>query len=178
MYSCVERARIHKRSRQTRWLHFDGYSRKSAYRAVGKRGDPLKIVLYRVFIDIARENATTGPCTYCCNFDGGTDEKHKIPWQGQQKRHPLPTSRASWWTGSKTHISNGSCVPEVSVLFGHFVFCNNCAWLGFWAVPGLCLGCAWLSGRAWAMLGCLGCAWAVLGCAWLLRGGSADVSTL
>ena len=68
LYSCVERARIHKRSRQTRWLHFDGYSRKFAYRPVEKRGDPLKIVLYRVFIDIAEENATTGPCTYWCVF--------------------------------------------------------------------------------------------------------------
>ena len=78
MYSCVERARIHKRSRQIRWLYFDGYSRKSACRAIGKRGDPLKNVLYRVCTDIAKKNATTGPCTYWSAFVGYIKEKGSI----------------------------------------------------------------------------------------------------
>ena len=54
---------IQKQSLQTRQLHFDGYSVKFAYRPIGQRGDPLKIIVYRVFIDIARENEPTFPCT-------------------------------------------------------------------------------------------------------------------
>ena len=54
---------IQKQSLQTRQLHFDGYSVKFAYRPIGQRGDPLKIIVYRVFIDIARENEPTVPCT-------------------------------------------------------------------------------------------------------------------
>ena len=59
--------------------HFDGYIRKFAYRSIEQRGDPLKFVLYRVFIDIARENATTGPRTYWCAFVGYINEKRPIP---------------------------------------------------------------------------------------------------
>ena len=54
---------IQKQSRQIRQLHFDGYSVNFAYKPIGQRGDPLKIMLYRVFIDIARENEPTFPCT-------------------------------------------------------------------------------------------------------------------
>ena len=54
---------IQKQSLQTRQLHFDGYSVNFAYKPIGQRGDPLKIILYRVFIDRARENEPTVPCT-------------------------------------------------------------------------------------------------------------------
>ena len=54
---------IQKQSLQTRQLHFDGYSVNFAYKPIGQRGDPLKIIVYRVFIDIARENEPTFPCT-------------------------------------------------------------------------------------------------------------------
>ena len=54
---------IQKQSRQIRQLHFDGYSVNFAYKPIGQRGDPLKIFVYRVFIDIARENEPTFPCT-------------------------------------------------------------------------------------------------------------------
>ena len=54
---------IQKQSRQIRQLHFDGYSVNFAYKPIGQRGDPLKIMLYRVFIDIARESEPTFPCT-------------------------------------------------------------------------------------------------------------------
>ena len=54
---------IQKQSRQIRQLHFDGYSVSFAYTPIGQRGDPLKIMLYRVFIDIARESEPTSPCT-------------------------------------------------------------------------------------------------------------------
>ena len=63
LYSCVARALVHKRSRQICGPHFRVYSCKFAYRPIGQRGDPLKIVLYRIFIDIAKENATAGPFT-------------------------------------------------------------------------------------------------------------------
>ena len=54
---------IQKQSLQTRQLHFDGYSVNFAYKPIGQRGDPLKIIVYRVFIDIARESEPTFPCT-------------------------------------------------------------------------------------------------------------------
>ena len=71
LYSCVERARIHKRSRQTRWLHFDGYSRKLAYRAIEERGDPLTIDLLLFFkvyarsmaISVKKRQVTAGGCS-------------------------------------------------------------------------------------------------------------------
>ena len=54
---------IQKQSLQTRQLHFDGYSVNFAYKPIGQRGGPLKIIAHRVFIDIARENEPTFPCT-------------------------------------------------------------------------------------------------------------------
>ena len=63
LYSCTERALIQKQSPQTRQLHFDGYSVNFAYRPIGQRGDPLKIIVYRVFIDIARKSEPTFACT-------------------------------------------------------------------------------------------------------------------
>ena len=63
LYLRIAQVLIHNGSRRTRWLHFDGYSVKFAYRPIGQRGDPLKIIVYRVFIDIARENEPTFPCT-------------------------------------------------------------------------------------------------------------------
>ena len=63
LYLRIAQALIHKGCSRIRWLGFDGYSGKFAYRPIGQRGDPLKIVLYRIFLDIARENATTFPCT-------------------------------------------------------------------------------------------------------------------
>ena len=63
LYLRIAQALIHNGCRRTRWLHFDGYSGKFAYRPIGQRGDPLKMILYRIFIDIARENAMTVLCT-------------------------------------------------------------------------------------------------------------------
>ena len=63
LYFRIAQALIHNGCHWTRWLHFDGYSGKIAYRPIGQRGDPLKILLYRIFIDIARENEPTVPCT-------------------------------------------------------------------------------------------------------------------
>ena len=63
LYLRIAQALIHKGCSRIRWLGFGGYSGKFAYRPIGQRGDPLKIVLYRIFLDIARENATTVPCT-------------------------------------------------------------------------------------------------------------------
>ena len=63
LYLRIAQALIHKGCSRIRWLGFDGYSGKFAYRPIGQRGDPLKIVLYRIFLDIARENATSFPCT-------------------------------------------------------------------------------------------------------------------
>ena len=54
------------------------------------------------------------------------------------------------------------------------VLCLGRAWVSghAWAVLGLCLGCAWaVPGCAWPVLGlCLGCAWLCLGCAWAVPG--------
>ena len=55
---------IHKQSRQIRWPRFDGHSGKFAYRPIGQRGDPLKIVLYRISIGIAGEKASAGSRTH------------------------------------------------------------------------------------------------------------------
>ena len=63
LYLRIAQALIHKGCSRIRWLGFDGYSGKFAYRPIGQRGDPLKIVLYRIFLDIARENQPTLPCT-------------------------------------------------------------------------------------------------------------------
>ena len=63
LYLRIAQALIHKGCSRIRWLGFDGYSGKFAYRPIGQRGDPLKIILYGVFIDIARENEPTVPCT-------------------------------------------------------------------------------------------------------------------
>ena len=64
LYLRIAQALIHKGCSRIRWLGFDGYSGKFAYRPIGQRGDPLKIVLYRIFLDIARENQPTLTCTY------------------------------------------------------------------------------------------------------------------
>ena len=63
LYLRIAQALIHKGCSRIRWLRFDGYSGKFAYRPSGQRGDPLKILLYRIFLDIARESATKVPCT-------------------------------------------------------------------------------------------------------------------
>ena len=63
LYLRIAQALIHNGCRWIRWLRFDGYSGKFAYRPIGQRGDPLKILLYRIFIDIARENEPTVACT-------------------------------------------------------------------------------------------------------------------
>ena len=63
LYLRIAQALIHKGCSRIRWLGFDGYSGKFAYRPIGQRGDPLKILLYRIFIDIARENEPTVACT-------------------------------------------------------------------------------------------------------------------
>ena len=63
LYLRIAQALIHNGCRWIRWLRFDGYSGKFAYRPIGQRGDPLKMLLYRIFIDIAMENAMTVPCT-------------------------------------------------------------------------------------------------------------------
>ena len=63
VYLRIAQALIHKGCSRIRWLRFDGYSGKFAYRPSGQRGDPLKILLYRTFLDIARESATKVPCT-------------------------------------------------------------------------------------------------------------------
>ena len=63
LYLRIAQALIHNWCRWIRWLRFDDYSGKIAYRPIGQRGDPLKILLYRIFIDIARESEPTVPCT-------------------------------------------------------------------------------------------------------------------
>ena len=58
------RVLVHKQCCQIRWARFVVYSGKSAYRPIGQRGDPLKFLMYRAFIDIAGKSPMAGLCPY------------------------------------------------------------------------------------------------------------------
>ena len=91
----------------------------------GKGGNPLKIVLYCVFIDIAGESATTGPCTYWCGFVGYIIEK-KFNFWFYVLRLAQQLLRACVQACARTYSSLVRTDPYVQTRVYRFVCTDSC----------------------------------------------------
>ena len=93
--ACTDaQALTHNGCRRIRWLRFDGYSGKFAYRPIGQRGDPLKIIMYHSVSHFHRYSQ--GKCNDGSVYILGSCRRRFVGYIGEKKiSQPLRIAIAS-----------------------------------------------------------------------------------